>query len=86
MAPTLMIGPPPIADADANARIAALIPPLQSVCRDLSVPFLDIFEALQSSAWVREAAANDGAHPGRAGYQAVADLIDRWPPWRAWLP
>jgi len=31
-------------------------------------------------------AANDGAHPGRAGYQAVADLIDRWPPWRAWLP
>lgn len=86
MAPTLMIGPPPIADADVNARIVALIPELQAVCRDLSVPFLDVFAALQASAWVREAAANDGAHPRRGGYQALAALVDRWPPWRAWLP
>lgn len=86
MAPTLMVGPPPVADADVNARIAALVPKLQAVCRDLSVPFLDIFAVLQASAWVREAAANDGAHPGRGGYQALADLVDRWPPWRAWLP
>ncbi|MGH6994961.1 MAG: GDSL-type esterase/lipase family protein [Stellaceae bacterium] len=86
MAPTLMIGPPPIADTDVNARVAALIPELQAVCRDLSVPFLDVFAALQASAWVREAAANDSAHPRRGGYQALADLVDRWPPWRAWLP
>lgn len=86
MAPTLMVGPPPITDADVNARIAALIPELQAACRDLSVPCLDVFGALQASAWVREAAANDGAHPGRGGYQALADLVDRWPPWRAWLP
>jgi len=87
MAPTLMIGPPPIADAGVNARVGALIPELQAVCRDLSVPFLDVFAVLQSSsAWMREAAASDGAHPARGGYQTLADLINRWPPWRAWLP
>jgi len=86
LAPTLMVGPPPIADADVNARITSLIPELQAVCRDVAVPLLDVFGALQSSAWMREAAAGDGAHPGRGGYQALADLIDRWPPWRAWLP
>ena len=86
MASTLMVGPPPIADAAVNARIAALVPELRAVCRDLSVPFLDVFAALQASAWVREAAANDGAHPERGGYQALAALVDRWPPWRAWLP
>jgi len=87
LAPTLMVGPTPIADADVNARIAALIPELQTVCRMLSVPFLDVFGALKSApAWMDEAAANDGAHPGRGGYQALAALVDRWPPWRAWLP
>jgi len=87
LAPTLMVGPPPIADADVNARVAALIPDLQAVCGELAVPFLDVFGALQSSTtWVREAATNDGAHPGRGGYQALAALVDRWPPWRAWLP
>lgn len=87
MAPTLMIGPPPIADTDVNARIAALIPDLRVVCRDVAVPFLDVFATLQSSpVWTREVAANDGAHPARGGYQALAELVDRWPPWRAWLP
>ncbi|HEV2161547.1 MAG TPA: GDSL-type esterase/lipase family protein [Stellaceae bacterium] len=86
MAPTLMVGPPPIADADVNARVASLMPALQAVCQALSVPFLDVFGALQASAWVREATANDGAHPGRGGYRALADLVDCWPPWRAWLP
>lgn len=87
LAPTLMVGPPPIAYADVNARVAVLIPELQATCRALSVPFLDIFGALQSSAaWMDEASANDGAHPGRSGYQALAALVDCWPPWRAWLP
>lgn len=87
MAPTLMVGPPPIADADVNARSAALIPELQTACRDVTVPFLDIFATLQSSpVWTREVAANDGAHPTRGGYRALAELVDRWAPWRAWLP
>ncbi|MDE1969832.1 MAG: lipase, partial [Alphaproteobacteria bacterium] len=59
LAPTLMVGPPPIAYADVNARVAVLIPELQATCRALSVPFLDIFGALQSSAaWMDEASAN----------------------------
>lgn len=87
LAPTLMVGPPPIADTAVNARIAALIPDLQAICRAAAVPFLDVFATLQSSpVWTREVAANDGAHPARGGYQALAALVDRWPPWRAWLP
>lgn len=87
LAPTLMVGPAPIAEPDVNRHVQDLIPDLQAICRELAVPFLDVFGPLQSSAaWMHEAAAGDGAHPGRGGYRALADLVDRWPPWRAWLP
>lgn len=86
-APTLMIGPPPIADDAVNARMRGLTAAFAATCRDLAVPFLDVFDALQSSsAWSRELAAGGGAHPGRAGYQALAALVDGWAAWRAWLP
>ncbi|MDE2227593.1 MAG: lipase [Alphaproteobacteria bacterium] len=87
LAPTLMVGPPPIAEADVNERVQSLIPVLSGLCSELAVPFLDVFGPLKSSGvWMGEIAAGDGAHPGRGGYQALADLIERWPPWRAWLP
>ena len=87
LAPTLMVGPPPIAEPDVNARVHALIPALQAVCQEKAVPFLDVFgPLLASDAWMHETAGGDGAHPGRGGYQAVAALVDGWAPWRAWLP
>jgi|SRR5215469_709275 len=85
LAPTLMIGPPPIAEAAANARVKALNADFDALCRALAIPFLDVFASLQSApVWMDGLA--DGAHPGRDGYQALAALVDRWPPWRAWLP
>jgi lysophospholipase L1-like esterase len=33
--------------------------------------------------WIAEAAAYDGAHPGAAGYQRMADLIAAHPAWRS---
>ncbi|HLH51382.1 MAG TPA: GDSL-type esterase/lipase family protein [Roseiarcus sp.] len=85
LAPTLMIGPPPIAEAAANARVKALSAGFDALCRALTIPFLDSFAPLQSTpAWMNSLA--DGAHPDRGGYRALADLVDRWPPWRAWLP
>ena len=80
--PTLMVGPPPIDDGGVNARIATLAPTLAALCADLAVPFLDVFPALSAdSVWRAEVAAHDGAHPGAAGYAALAELVTAWPAW-----
>ena len=85
-APTLMIGPAPIAEADVNERVRELIPALSTACHELRVPFLDVFDRLKaSSTWMQEIAQGDGAHPGRGGYQELAALVNGWPEWRAWL-
>lgn len=82
-----MIGPPPVAETAVNTRAQALTAAFDTLCRELAVPFLDVFGPLQTSAgWMDDVAAGDGAHPGRGGYRALAELVDRWPPWRAWLP
>jgi acyl-CoA thioesterase I len=85
-APTIMIGPAPIAEPDVNARVQRLIPALSATCHELGVPFLDLFDRLKaSSTWMREIAQGDGAHPGRSGYEELAALVNGWPDWRAWL-
>jgi acyl-CoA thioesterase I len=85
-APTLMIGPAPISDADVNARVQALIPAFRAACQEVGIPFLDVFDRLKSSAaWMREITQGDGAHPGRQGYAELAALVNEWPEWRASL-
>ncbi|MGE5514841.1 MAG: GDSL-type esterase/lipase family protein [Bacteroidota bacterium] len=84
--PTLMVGPPPIDDDAVNARSRVLSEALARLCHDLGVPFLDIFTPLERHPlWRREVAANDGAHPGAAGYGVLADLVTAWPEWWAAL-
>jgi lysophospholipase L1-like esterase len=85
-APTVMIGPAPTSETAVNDRIQALVPALGAVCHELRVPFLDVFGPLMSSsAWMREVAHGDGAHPGRGGYEELAALVEGWATWRAWL-
>jgi lysophospholipase L1-like esterase len=85
-APTLMIGPAPIAEADVNERVRKIILDLRAACHELGIPFLDVFDLLEaSSTWMREIAQGDGAHPGRGGYEVLAALVRDWPDWRAWL-
>jgi lysophospholipase L1-like esterase len=87
VAPCLFVGPPPTADAALNARIAALHARLSVLCGERNVPSLPVFGALADlPAWRDEVAAGDGAHPGAAGYAALAALVDAWPAWRALLP
>lgn len=84
--PVLMVGPPPIADSGQNLRIAHLSKREADVCRDLNVPYLDIFTPLQESAiWMSEAAANDGSHPGSAGYAELARWVQSWSAWLFWF-
>ena len=82
--PVLMVGPPPIADAAQNERIARLSIALAPVCHEAGVPYLAVFDALLATpAWMTEAAAGDGAHPRAGGYGALATLVEAWAPWRS---
>lgn len=84
--PTLMIGPPPIADEAVNARIDDLNGTLAAAAARFAVPYCDVFAAFRADAvWMRDVAAWDGAHPGAAGYTALARLVTAWPAWRAWF-
>lgn len=86
LCPTLMVGPPPIADEAQNTRIARLSEALGLVCADLAVPYLDVFAPLwQSTTWMSEVAAHDGAHPRSAGYALFVRLVQGWSAWEAWF-
>jgi acyl-CoA thioesterase I len=86
-APTLMLGPPPAPLDGADERGAALSERFQAIAAGLDIPYLELWTPLAAIAlWRIELAAGDGAHPGAAGYALIADLIEGWPAWRAWLP
>ena len=84
--PTLMIGPPPTAEPELNRRVEHLSAGLNTLCHDLSVPFLSLWEYLSNNEiWMREVASRDGAHPNSAGYRVLADHVARWSAWRSWM-
>jgi lysophospholipase L1-like esterase len=84
--PVLMIGPPPILEAEQNSRTKILSDCVGELCTNLNVPYLDLFTPLsQSVAWL-EALAGDGVHPGADGYRAIAHLIQLWPAWSEFVP
>jgi lysophospholipase L1-like esterase len=78
----LMIGPPPIADAEQNERTKDLAELMARVAAEEGVPFLPVFERLYGDAvWMSEVNSTDGAHPGVDGYAKLATLIDQWDYW-----
>ncbi len=85
--PMLVVGPPPIADAPVNARIAQVEATIARACAASDVAFLPICARLiEDPIWMDAVASGDGAHPGAAGYGRLAALVEAWPAWRAWLP
>jgi lysophospholipase L1-like esterase len=69
-----------------DARIAAASSAYAGVCKELGVPFLDLFAPLSADSRFRKSmAAGDGIHPTAPGYAAMAELIGQWPAWRKWL-
>jgi lysophospholipase L1-like esterase len=85
--PVLMIGPPPSIDQPRNLRVKDLAEDIAKLCATLNVPYFDSYAPLMASPnWMRCVEAVDGTHPDAAGYAEWANLIDRWPAWRDWLP
>jgi acyl-CoA thioesterase-1 len=83
LCPVLMVGPPPVVDPGVCNRVEALNAALRILCDRLGVPFVDVFRPLAAGGlWQAEAAAWDGAHPGAAGYQQMAELVAAHPAWR----
>ncbi len=87
--PVLMVGPPPCGDVDQeqrNQKLAHLSGEFASLCRELDIPYLDVFSTLvKSSVWLAQAKANDGAHPKAAGYAEFAAIVQNWDAWLSWF-
>ena len=80
--PVKMIGPPPIEDKTQNERIREIDTSFLSLCEELSIPYLSVFEELKvNPIWLEEVSSNDGAHPRSKGYSALARLVESWECW-----
>ncbi len=83
-APVLMVGPPPAGEPGLAARVEALNEAFKALCARLRAPYIDVLRPLAvSGTWLAEAQAGDGAHPGAAGYQQMAELVAAHPAWRS---
>jgi len=82
LCPVLLVGPPPVVDPGVCARLEGLNDALKALAARRRVPFIDVLRPLMADGLFQaEAQAWDGAHPGAAGYQRMADLICVHPAW-----
>jgi acyl-CoA thioesterase I len=73
---TLVVGPPPAADDDHNARLARLSERMHDVAVRLGVPYVATLPALiDDRIWLDEVRDNDAAHPRAAGYARLARIV-----------
>lgn len=80
----LVVGPPPIDDAEQNALTAALDRRFAEACRSAGVEYVPVFDALAADAvWMQQVRDGDGAHPDGGGYRAFAALVR--PTWERWI-
>lgn len=84
--PVFMISPPPILDDEQNSRTQVLSQHFTELCQELEIPYLDVFTPLlNSSTWMQEIEAGDGAHPDSEGYAELAFLVQNWSAWVDWF-
>ena len=86
--PTLVVGPLPVTSSkDRNDDIERYSDQLKRLCVDLEVPFFDAapFADEIYGTWRKEADAGDGIHPNAESYDALANAVHIWGPWRSWF-
>lgn len=88
--PVLMVSPAPYAEQEdprRKQRTTDLSTQFALVCKELDIPYLNIFPLLeQSNIWTNEARANDGVHPKAGGYAEFAKIVEDWDAWLNWFP
>ncbi|MEQ1773467.1 MAG: GDSL-type esterase/lipase family protein [Burkholderiales bacterium] len=78
----LLVGPPPVADAQHNTRIQRLAEAYAREAANLNVSCIDVLGALAADAdYQRAIMCGDGAHPNGVGYARMAALIGAHPAW-----
>lgn len=81
----ILVGPPPVADDDQNARIESLSARFAREAVRAKVPYIELYSVLVVDRAYREAvASNDQAHPRSGGYLKIAKIIGASPEW--WFP
>ncbi len=71
-----VVGPSPVGERDEDERIRELSSQFAHVAAHRGLPYADAARGLLAhDAWRREAAANDGSHPGAGGYAALAEIV-----------
>lgn len=82
--PVFVVGPAPRTDL-ARARQQELSGAFADVCGRRRVPYVETFAPLvDHDQWAADLAANDGVHPGQAGYGLLAWLVLHHD-WYDWL-
>jgi acyl-CoA thioesterase I len=72
----IVVGPAPVGDESLVERIANLSRRFAEACEQMGVPFVELTASLRGNAtWREEIAASDEAHPGAAGYEALAHIV-----------
>jgi acyl-CoA thioesterase-1 len=79
----LVVGPPPVSEADESARAADLSAGMAAQCAARAVPFVDTTGLADDAVWVAEVAAGDAYHPSTRGYAHLAALVE--PVFLRWL-
>jgi acyl-CoA thioesterase I len=79
----LVVGPPPVSQADESARAAELSTGMAAECAARAVPFVDTTGLADDAVWVAEVAAGDAYHPSTRGYARLAALVE--PVFLRWL-
>lgn len=74
--PAIVVGPAPVGDEQQVERIANLSSRFAEACEQVGVPFVEVTASLRGNrTWRKEIAESDEAHPGAAGYEALAQIV-----------
>ena len=73
-APTLVISPPPVAEPQANARIAHLCALQKKLCAQRDIPYAQVHELLITNTVYMDD-LKDGLHPGPQGCAQMAQTL-----------
>lgn len=86
MWPTAMLGPPWTSVEDIDERNGDLSRELETLCDEIGVPFLPLYESLKGNGvWAREAEAGDGIHPDAGGYGLISKAVAEWDAWEEFV-